>query len=1759
MNIKIINKFFIYLITLSIFFGSLPNTHLYAKSETKNSYGSIDDKDETKENVGIDITQNKKTEYDDTITVDNKKNVEVYVSQASSFGVFIPKTIILDGKVNEDKINKANYLIRVSKDTNISGIEKINVIPDSEFILTQLGKNDIYATVTQDKQQWLHNETEIVGNGEVSSFGMSAGNWNGKFNFNISLSEEDIDIPTQSYLRLSTKDLKMSANASAQVDVFLEDENVNDLVDWHSDNENITVTNGLVETKAAAQPGDVATITVTASIPQEISLFNNRETNKEQISLSAEFKVTVIDMAFYQEDEIITSLEIKQGETTEVEAKIIPSTTSDIVTWTSTAVSGLNLVKSGNKVTIKIANDMPVGNTYNLIASLGDFSKLLEIKIIEDHICVYDESIEKQPTCKEKGITKYICECGDTYSLENIEMLEHNFEVTTQDSYKTYTCKLCGLVKIYYEDKLINTNDLELQNIQTISLYKNGQRVDAIDNIPNDEELNDYYLEIEPMSAPTLYTTVREFKEIDNQILAVANLEEFTSHYKDENNEVKASNEVYLAVNYNGATKMKSAQQLIDDIIASPTSNFELKENLDASSLTTTQAALIMSDFKGTLNGNGYAIYNLNVPLFNNINSGKIINLKIIDANVSQKKGILAISINNQGLVDNLTMENCVLSTTTNSVGLVTGNLGASTIKNTKILNGVVSGDNTIGAITGQIAANSLVENCFVEASVSGTLNHGLGSRVGGITGWLNTNGSIKKCYTDVTLSAYGNAGSGGLIGGPDANGGVIQDSIAIATGIGYQIAGFQAALNNANNKNIYQLTSGKNKNTNVNETNSVTKELFVDVLGLKLEYWNLLERKNEMLLGNGVLKAMPEYRQENEISYYNILKIAPFLNSDNVIAIGNMLQNQTLKTKKIIGVYAFDENNDLIMYLNKENPFEVKTIKIVYQDETFDKFNVTPIKVYDDIVVSYSIEGLKIPYHFNKYIMEDNANIQNYIEQELLKLDFETDIQTSVNAGTIRLYTDVYNTEIKTNAKEFAKNLLFTKYQYTINNEDLVNNICEEIDSNLKKQLYTYTYYKKSFDFNIGGINISNLIFFDSERLNSEIDIDYLVNSITAGNKNMPQAYNQYINIISKKTGINLYEQLELFIRMSGATDYNQWFERNWDGYVKNQEPIGYDYSSDLNWKIWDNLTNLYGENCHLLNLLTIPKDIQPQFGVLSTSSQLLISEVNIYYSQPTEQNIKNFRNKIDSIATLYGRYYGTSLNFVENGEISLNNNLCIGYDTVKNFKNPAFSGTQRFGSEAPMVKYICEPGNRIYLDNAGAVASGTYAYYGYMHALDAFETFTHENAHNQDSDYFYNNGGRRKGSNGEDHAAGFLSRPGLTDGAFTMNLADIYKLEDAVITNTSYERINTEAKLQDYYKHLFDSSYGANAILANAFFKTTSKGKYKAAILVKEARLEPEGVETSTNSGTYYHYGPDEWVLAGIDTMEELYNAKIAYKPIGYVSGYAAGNFWDVIWYTPSNPYGISDPGTFKTMGYEMLGYAGWKNGFVAWASRKYDNDEEAIKGITNYDSMKEYKLARYNEAFENLEDVPYFDTNRLADIGAEIFEKQSRGNTDPGQHFKKIILHAVKRVTKDFTDGNFYEKPKTTSYQVGTAEEFVRVVNENAGKTGIFIEVTNNLDFSNITTSKDYLAEQFIGVIDGNEHTITGLNKPLFSKTKFSVIYDLTFEGNATNLLAKAAEYTMVYDSYYNTSKKLFGSGTTVNCVYEYFVNVQQIETE
>ena len=111
----------------------------------------------------------------------------VELTVTSVYSVRIPKKITLDGNTKE-----GSYTVSVCGD--IPAGDSVSVIPTSTFEMEQVGKDNVTATVTQNKTVWSANEVTAdeyaTTTGTISAEDLTAGEWSGVLVFNISLSSE---------------------------------------------------------------------------------------------------------------------------------------------------------------------------------------------------------------------------------------------------------------------------------------------------------------------------------------------------------------------------------------------------------------------------------------------------------------------------------------------------------------------------------------------------------------------------------------------------------------------------------------------------------------------------------------------------------------------------------------------------------------------------------------------------------------------------------------------------------------------------------------------------------------------------------------------------------------------------------------------------------------------------------------------------------------------------------------------------------------------------------------------------------------------------------------------------------------------------------------------------------------------------------------------------------------------------------------------------------------------------------------------------------------------------------------------------------------------------------------------------------------------------------------------------------------------------------------------------------------------------------
>lgn len=148
---------------------------------------SADDK-----SVGADVMQDAYTEYNEF--GEGSANTKAYLTvDDGSVVVGVPTSIILNGSADAQGEYKGDYSVYAKGD--IAGNKTLNIYPETDIVsMTQTGKIAKEATISQLKTSF--SSEDIVDGmtitGDISAEGLTAGSWNGEFNFIINMFERAV-------------------------------------------------------------------------------------------------------------------------------------------------------------------------------------------------------------------------------------------------------------------------------------------------------------------------------------------------------------------------------------------------------------------------------------------------------------------------------------------------------------------------------------------------------------------------------------------------------------------------------------------------------------------------------------------------------------------------------------------------------------------------------------------------------------------------------------------------------------------------------------------------------------------------------------------------------------------------------------------------------------------------------------------------------------------------------------------------------------------------------------------------------------------------------------------------------------------------------------------------------------------------------------------------------------------------------------------------------------------------------------------------------------------------------------------------------------------------------------------------------------------------------------------------------------------------------------------------------------------------------
>ncbi len=1407
-------------------------------------------------------------------------------------------------------------------------------------------------------------------------------------------------------------------------------------------------------------------------------------------------------------------------------------------------------IKENNQVQIEVLKDKPKATNFgytenedstitakfNLENTDNSFTKGKIDVLNEQGVVVANDDVivgENTLTFKKTTSEYYIFKVFVDYDLDTNTLENGKNEITNE--------------LILSEEMNIGERFLEMKNVLGMTLFtQKGNKVEKISNvnIADLQDLSKYIVQVNLKDDRDFYTTIKDYKIEDGLLKFILDYDNVVQY--NGNSRINQLEITFGSINGDIASNI-DVDTLIELIKQDPDGSYKVNADFDAKNITSGKA-IIPQEFTGTIDFQGHTIKNMSIPLFDSLKDATIENLVIIDSRANAN-GLLANNITN-ATIKNVHMKNVQLSTINDAgSGLFGGIIKNSQLENISATNVNVGSAKRLGGIVGMMYTTT-IKNGFI----SGTLNAN-NDAVGGVVGEAYDNSIIENFYTNVMTNYNGKGGSrGGFVGHP--KGLTLTNCISLSQakldGYGLKVYGsYQNSKISDKSTKVYELsTSNMVSQENIQGIKVVTpeqlktKEFYTKTLGWSEDVWDLSQvssgqyptlkayqntdnAKMESNTVDGIfipdlarIKNLANYDATRNIAYHNMYKLMPFYDAKYYVEDGNILDvNHILNTKVIKDVYAYDANGNQVVALAQNNKSTIKTIRVIFEDDDTAVYHVS-LKDSGDRIAVYDINELDIDYMYSKYLINTKSKVYSYIVDRIKKLNYVNNIASLTSETESRIFVENY-AHVKDNADSFALKLLANVDEYSISvlNEILENKVIQDLENNytLEKLLYAYNYYDRFYNIQIGGINISDIVYFDgnifSDKLNplsvslTMVDMASDKERMINEESKLPSYFNKYIKPLTNDLSVGPF--IEYFIKNLTIDKYKNdpasWIVDNYSGTVYEAQA---ERHPEIRYRVWDHLKardllilpilSYHGEDLYILG---IPTCIM--VGNLDEHEYLNALGKATFAETTKAERMTLLTQFADKATKFYDSIAGVTS---EKGYGNMVSRTMINYDKTSN-KN--WSNEENV---KPVYKAFFEVLNKYTVHSAAsAYANGTDIYWIYS-ALTFYSIFTHEAIHNQDGNTFLDGTGRRAGANAEYFTDGFLTQ-GAGEYGIVPNYTYDYNFDTNIATNFNFERINTREEIEDFYKKMFDVYAALDYLEAQVFLKLTPEEQSKIARVVEETSTDVKlnDKETITNISTkLVTKTAEDFKKMKLKNISDLWDNKIVIPREG-TSLLGSAN-----WYVVHNDNGLVEKGNWTLIAYQMLADFGY-DGYSAYAGWGYKTDLEALKAVSNYKNWKEYQLDRYKKIEEKLNNSTYLNKDTLmkeieTKVKNDIANNVQNSKTSSMAIFRQMIYGHIKRITNDFESDIF--NTNVDKIHIKNAEDFRNLIESNLH--GEFI-LDNDIDVSSITEGNAIIREAFYGSLDGNNHIITGIKLPLFAKLTYASVTNLNIE-NASIITAE-----------------------------------------
>ena len=1069
---------------------------------------------------------------------------------------------------------------------------------------------------------------------------------------------------------------------------------------------------------------------------------------------------------------------------------------------------------------------------------------------------------------------------------------------------------------------------------------------------------------------------------------------------------------------------------LVKAMQANKNGTFKLGADLNAANVPTPNKQYVTGVFNGNLtsvDGNRYTIHNMTRPLFDRIENGSVkdINLGNVNINMPWAENIAPLA----RTLKNTTVENVKVTgniVAKNDIAGVVNKLDGPGAKLTNVafignIDGVGDRGWNVAGIVGEVWKGH-VNKAYVDANI--TANK---ARVAGVAATVDNGsdpngigkyGTVRNSVAKGTIKVTTPVEVGGFISKNWAWGKLEDNVSMMKVEKGEEFYGSRDIdaedgyfTNNALDRNfvVKDISTGdrsfkRSRSNRIREIELEEANKKIGAMGItadKFAIAPLVEDKlNQAKPKADTYKEIQDYKADRELAYRNIEKLQPFYNKEWIINQGNKLaEGSNLLTKEVLSVTGM-KDGQFVTDLS-----DIDKIMIHYADGTKEEKVVTrkaDSKVQQ--IREYSIDGLGDVVYTPNMVVKERTQLLGDIKAKLDTITLESPEVRAITGNVGALYLEESFAEVKGNLDKLVKALVENEDHQLNGDEAAIKALLKKVEDNKAKIMMALTYLNRYYGIEYGDLNIKNIMMFKPDFYGKTPSVIDRLIRIGSQEKNLKgdRTQDAYREIIAGDTGKgDLRSFLDYNMRLfTNDTDLNDWFIHSAKNvYVVEPETTNPDFKNKRH-RVFDGLNN----NMHARMILPLLNLKKAHIFMISTYNTMAYSSFE-KYGKNTEAEREAFKERINYVAKAQQTY----LDFWSRLALpNVRDRLLKSQNMVPTpvWDNQAYAGIKDAnrrgygtdGKVATPIRELFGPTDRWHQINwnMGAMAK-VYAnpyedeqvFFMVTNMLEDFgiSAFTHETTHVNDRMAYLGGHRHRPGTDLEAYAQGMLQTPDKSTyngeyGALGINMAYHRQNDGDQWYNPDPDKLQTREQIDHYMKNYNDALMMLDHLEADAVLPQL-KGNTSRWFKKMDRQYR------SGNAGHQFdkirELTEDEKKVA-INTIDDLITNNLmtkhgapgdgTYNPTDFSSAYVNMNMMTGI-YGGNTSQGAPGAASFKHNTFRMWGYFGYENGFVGYASSKYQDaankennkmlgDDFIIKKVSNnrFTTLEEWKKAYYQE---------------------------------------------------------------------------------------------------------------------------------------------------------------------------------------------------